>query len=531
MFSSRYCAALASLVLAVSVNLLHAQASPGAPPADQPTYTLKANTRIVLTDVTVTDSAGRPVHGLPQSAFHILDDKQTQTIVSFEEHAGVAPAAAPLVGARAGVYSNDYLQHLPPVLNIILLDITNLEMTDQMYLNYELTKFLNNVPNSQPLAIYLRSGERILLLQDFTSDPALLLAALHKAIPRFPPTGREYLTDLQTMHQLATYLSQLPGRKNVMWFSGGSTYFLRPDSIYANNVPWRTLYDELDQGRIAIYPVDARGLTVVSDIRMDSQHSVMAQVAQATGGRAFYNNNGLIEDANQVLNSDVSFYTLTYSPSKIKFDNKWHKVRIDVEGGPYQLSYRTGYFADGSLGSGQQPAKSRTALKANGEKVDVSPELRSIPIIFQATVLPASDPAVAALPKASAVIAAEPLKKGEIPFSIRYTMPVSALTVQDVDGEKRVSVGVGTMAFNSNGRPVVRKGERLNMSLNPQFLSEHPNGYLSIDQPVALQKGDEYLYLAVWDLTSGRLGTLQIALSVPKPPKEDQLKPPTSPSK
>ena len=36
-----------------------------------------------------------------------------------------------------------YLLHLPPVLNIILIDIANLDIPDQMYLNYELTKFLN----------------------------------------------------------------------------------------------------------------------------------------------------------------------------------------------------------------------------------------------------------------------------------------------------------------------------------------------------------------------------------------------------
>jgi VWFA-related protein len=516
--------ALAPVVVAWVVNSSQAQTANaplgGAPSQDQSTYTLKANSRIVLTDVTVTDAAGNPVRGLSQAAFHVLDNKQPQMIASFEEHTGIAPTAVPVVAAKPGVYSNDYLQHLPPVLNVILLDITNLEMTDQMYLNYELTKFLNNVPNGQPLAIYLRSGERILLLQDFTADKTLLLAALHKAIPRFPPTGREYLTDLQTMHQLATYLSQLPGRKNVIWFSGGSTYFLRPDSIVPSNVPWRTLYDELDQGRIALYPVDARGLTVGFDIRMTAQHSVMAEVAHATGGQAFYNNNGLVEAATQVLNRDVSFYTVTYSPQKINYDNKWHKVRIDVKGGPYRLSYRSGYFADGSLGTGERPAKSRTVLKAGGEKADVSPELRNVPIVFQANVLPSSDPALAALPKPSAAIAAGPLKKGEIPFSIRYTMPASSFTIQDIGGEKKVTLGIGAMAFNDNGRPILRKGERVTMALNPQFLSEHPNGSISIDQPIALLKGDEYLYLAVWDMASGRLGTLQIALSVPKPPKQ-----------
>ena len=93
----------------------------------------------VLTDVTVTDKNGNPVHGLPESAFRILDNNQPQTIASFEEHSGApAPAAATMqpVAATKGVYSNEYLLHLPPVLSVVIIDIANLSIPEQMYLNY-----------------------------------------------------------------------------------------------------------------------------------------------------------------------------------------------------------------------------------------------------------------------------------------------------------------------------------------------------------------------------------------------------------
>ena len=199
-------------------------------PPDQPTYSFHTDTHVVLTDVTVTDASGNPVHGLLQSLFRILDNKQPQVIASFEEHASI-PAATIQSASTAGVYSNDYLLHLPPVLNIVLIDIVNMQMADQMYLNYELTKFLNDRPAEQPLAIYLRAGSSCFLVQSFTSDRKLLLDAVHKAIPRFPPHGREYLADFDTLHQIAASLRQLPGRKNVLWFSGGSTSFLIPNDI------------------------------------------------------------------------------------------------------------------------------------------------------------------------------------------------------------------------------------------------------------------------------------------------------------
>jgi VWFA-related protein len=112
---------------------------------DQSTYSFHTNTRVVLTDVTVTDANGNPVHGLGQSAFHIFDNKKLQVIASFEEHSS-ADAATIQPTTRDGIYSNDYLLHLPPALNILLIDIANMDMAEQMYLNDELTKFLSERP-------------------------------------------------------------------------------------------------------------------------------------------------------------------------------------------------------------------------------------------------------------------------------------------------------------------------------------------------------------------------------------------------
>jgi hypothetical protein len=55
-----------------------AQTTPG-----QSIYSFQTGTRVVLTDVMVTDAHGNPVQGLPQSAFRIFDNKQPQVIASF----------------------------------------------------------------------------------------------------------------------------------------------------------------------------------------------------------------------------------------------------------------------------------------------------------------------------------------------------------------------------------------------------------------------------------------------------------------
>jgi len=495
--------------------------SQNQPPANQP-YTIQANSRVVLTDVTVTDSKGNPVHGLTESAFRIFDNKTPETIASFEEHSGT-PAAVTMepVTAAKGVYSNDYLLHLPPTLSVILVDIADLSVPDQMYLYYELNKFFREQPPGQPLAIFLRAGNGCFLVQNFTSDRELLLAALRKAIPRIPPTGREYLSDIDTMYQIAGQLSQLPGRKNVLWFSGGSTLYLREDAeIFEDPAAWRSLYDVLEQERIAVYPIDARGLINPPPQQLPllwAQEAKMNETALATGGQTFHDNNGLLEITSHILNSDSSFYTLTYTPHDFHFDNKWHKVRVKLSSDGYQLSYRRGYFADGSPGGADQSNKPRprTRLLPNGEKVQL-PAMSSLPIIFQARVLPASDPAVASAPKATGILPSSPPKRGSVPFSIRYSLPISALTQQTVDGKSKVIFGVASVVLNSDGRAVDKHASRIAITVNTDVVRLHPDAPIAFDQLLNLKKNDEYLYLAVWDMTSGRLGTLQVPVKVTK---------------
>jgi VWFA-related protein len=497
------------------------QTSPG-----QSTYTFQTDTRVVLTDVAVTDARGNPVHDLPQSVFHIFDNKRPQVIASFEEHAGI-PATTIVPEGTPGAYNNDYLVHLPPVLNVMLIDIARLDMTDQMYLNYELTKFLNEQPEGQPLAIYLRAGSGVFLLENFTSDRKLLLDALHKAIPRFPPLGSQYLTDFDTLRQIAIALSQLPGRKNVLWFSGGSfERTLISDAVpLQNDAAWRDLYDELDQERIAIYPIDARGLMVILRpavlLALVTQHQIMDQQAQATGGQVFYDNNGLKEATEHFLSTDSSFYTLTYSPHDLRFDNKWHKIRVAVDGGSYHLSYRTGYFADGSLRNTEQPLKSRTRLFANGEKLEI-PEVNTHPIIFHARVLPASDPSAAKLDKPSGVLHSLPAKKGSVPFSIRYTVPIDAFTMKHVDGKHQVVFGVAVIVLNRDGSLVEHDAQQITMTFKEDAFRRDPNLPITLDQQLNLAKGDQFLSLGVWDTATGRAGSIQIPLEVPKPSRHQE---------
>lgn len=490
-----------------------ANAQAGAGSVSQPKYTLQANTRMVLTDVTVTDQKGNPVHGLKASDFRVFDNKEPQEIASFEEHYRNDSAAGPRP-VSPGIYSNDYLAHPPHVLNVVFLDLTNIEIEDQMYLNYQLGKFFDALKPDEPIAVYARTGGASILLQGFTSDPALLRVAVRKVIPRFPAIGREYMDDFQTLRQMEFYLGQIPGRKNVLWFSGGSTFFLRPDtSALSLQDGWRSVYDELETQRIAIYPIDARGLTTTGSPKMLAQHSVMSNVAEATGGRAVFDYNGLALAAGQIVRDDGEYYTLTYSLHNFRYDNKWHKVSVTLPGTYYTLSYRRGYFADGTNPAESRPPRPRNRLLANGE---TAKELlaSNAPILFQASVC---EGAVDVPLSSTGDVQVKKPRKGTAPFTVQYSLPLDAFEVKSVNGKPTVRCGAAVIAFNDNGTMIAHRAQEITFSLK-EDAAAHPTGkVLPLNLEVDLSKGDVYILVGAWDIASRRLGTLEIPYHVDLP--------------
>ncbi|HEY4009818.1 MAG TPA: VWA domain-containing protein [Acidobacteriaceae bacterium] len=517
-----------------------------APPQEPtPALTLHAASRIVLADLIVTDAHGNPVHGLTAADFQVFDNGKPQRIASFEEHTDEPTETSAYNAPTPSGTATNTFQHLPPILNVVLIDTTNLELPDQIYLRIQLTKFLNNLPAAQPIAVFDRHGDYTVLLQPFTSDRALLQAAVNRAIPRIPLNGREYRSDSATLRQIGAYLIQVPGRKNVLWFSGGSTAYLlyglsaltastsvgpppssaagaaaaaasapstpvETPSVGEGADELREVYDELEAARIAVYPIDARGLTTGGDVALGPQQSQMIQTAEATGGQAFYNSNSLALVASHILSTDSSSYTLTYSPQNFHYDGKWHNIRIEGRRPGLHLNYRRGYFADQT----QQPApKSRklNTLFAGDSGPLAAPDLRSSPLIFKASVHPVStapSPAAAFIPLRPAA----PAAKGTTAFDIDYSLSTSTLTSATVDGAPRATVVFAALALDSDGNRIGQAIDRVRFPLTP----DSPARRLDVEQQIDLPRGSGFVTVTVWDPASGHIGTLQVPVTAGK---------------
>ena len=423
------------LCLGVSV-VGFGQSAPGAsngaaaqPHAQQnPVTTIKTNARLVVLDVVVKDGRGHPVHGLKASDFTVLEQNAPQTIGHFEEHAALVAADAmrlpKMPEMPPGIFTNYSPAPANGAVNVLLLDTLNTPLTDQMFVKQQLAAFLKTVQPGTRIAIF-GLNQRLVMLQGFTSDPEVLKTVLAKNKGKGSPllddpTGGggiqnsmadtmedndvdpeivanvrqfEAITQsfqlqvrvkytLDAMNQLARYLSIIPGRKNLIWFSGSFPVNVMPDTSGTMPDPFAAVASEEDEFRetvtmlasaqVAVYPVDARGLfnspvfsvTTTRNYggsrgtaRMQQgqnkfftqtaqEQGTMRDMAAATGGHAFVNTNGLAAAVASAIEEGSNFYTVSYVPTNGAQDGKLRKLKVHVDVPGVSLAYRQGYYAD-----------------------------------------------------------------------------------------------------------------------------------------------------------------------------------------
>ena len=166
------------------------EVSPAQPPATTPdagtTPTFRSQARLVQLDVAVTDSNGRPIAGLQQSDFTVLEDGKPQEIRVFEPHTpatkqATASAAAPSVPLPPHTFTNRVATPPDGPLSILLLDLWNTPVTDQAYARKQTIEFLKTLPKGRTISMFVL-GTKLVMVQGFTDDSSALVASAEKVM-------------------------------------------------------------------------------------------------------------------------------------------------------------------------------------------------------------------------------------------------------------------------------------------------------------------------------------------------------------
>ncbi|HEY2469856.1 MAG TPA: VWA domain-containing protein [Terracidiphilus sp.] len=324
--------------LLASVGVLPAQETPMQPEG-----------RIHL-DVVVTDAAGRPVIGLHEQDFKLLDDGKERGLISFAPYDGLHTKAD------------------PPVQMILVIDCVNNGFVELGYIRQGLTKFLrqNNGHLTQPTTIvrFAMSGV------DFLSQPSTDGNALANIVDQIgastmPKGLDDFSLSMKAMSTLVNKMANQAGRKMLVWLGTGWPTPPVPGQVFtkADEQDRHAEYDlivqfakGMQEGRITLYGGYSGAEFYLRDYlkpvrkvsETDPRDLVLSALAVKSGGRGeLTENNGdaAVSDAlNDFVAEASTFYSLSFDPPRARNADEFHELKVEVDRPGLKVHAMTGYY-------------------------------------------------------------------------------------------------------------------------------------------------------------------------------------------
>jgi VWFA-related protein len=298
----------------------------------------------------VTDKKGQAVTGLKPEDFTLEENGKKQKVSVF-----VPPGAAnrtATVAAPAGVLSN-HPEHVTPggPLTVVVLDALNSPFREQAYARSQMLKYVVEQGQSRQTMAVIALTDRLHVLQQFTSDPMVLMTAIKNFSPQeqilqagaAPPGSsvpidmggprspiadilasvqaeirsfnslqvgydieRRTVITIEAMRSLARMLGGLPGRKNVVWLTANLPFDLIPED---RNVTAAELQAELPgQGRQRSAAVNGVGSQAGEQRALHGQEIREAEATLASANIAIYpaDLNGLVSGQETLAASSMA---------------------------------------------------------------------------------------------------------------------------------------------------------------------------------------------------------------------------------
>jgi len=511
------------------------------PTSEVPSITIRANTRLVLVDVVVTDKKGQPVTGLKAEDFTVEENGKKQKIATFSPPSAnqKAPQSLP-----PGLLTNrpEYLKPAG-VPTVLLLDAANSHFQDQSYGRSQMLKYVVEQAEAGNAMAVMGLTDRLQVFQDFTSDPKILTTAIRKLQPQepilqagtsLPPTliagdpvlavqiqsfqnqavgfllERRTQVTLQAMRDLARSLGGLPGRKNVVWLTADFPFDLIPEDttmsdeeVVANlpslaNAENNVIVNGAGQAlaqqrglhnqeiRQAEFALANAGIAVYPvDMRglmvrgIDVEvTTALKQLAGQTGGKAYVSQNEIKNGIALAASDEKASYALGYYPENKKWDGKFRTIKVKVNQGDREIRHRKGYFA-------LDPAQ----VKNPNYEPDVAAALE-----FRA---PAT--------QVSFMAQAKPTDPGKM--RVVFLVDAHTLTAEDAAQGKKMNVSMYASVYGANGKNLETRSTKVDRTFDAATYQQILDKGMMVPIDMEMPAGAQRLGLAVLDSKTGFIGT------------------------
>jgi VWFA-related protein len=317
---------------------------------------------------------------------------------------------------------------------------------------------------------------------------------------------------LNALGSLARILGGLPGRKTLIWVTGDLPFSFIPEdrtmtaAELAEDLPSldtrrvgehasgnyaatfrqahaeeiREVATRLASAQVAVYPVDARGLSISTNI--DSQET-MREMARETGGRAYINQNEIKIGVERAFEDEAAAYTVGYYPDNKKYDGKYRGIKVKVKRDGVEIHSRRGYFAiDPTQTKGYNAQQE--VVSALGDAVPATF------VAFSAQVKPPSTNSV----------------QGKI--GVTFLVDGHSLSAEDASGGKHLNVSMYATIYSPDGKMLDNRRQLVDQTFDPNTYQKILQQGLMLHMDLDPQSGKNQLRLAVQDTRTGLVGTI-----------------------
>jgi len=301
---------LVCVVVALVAPETLAQQQPPAPP-DRPAF--RAGVEIVSLNVTVTDTGNRYITDLDDADFSVFEDGVKQDLSFFN-------------------------RRQQPIALSLLLD-SSASMEDKLpMLQSAAVSFVKRL-KSNDMAQIIDFDSRVEIRQAFTGNQA----ELEQAIGRIAAGGSTSLHNalyiaLKELRKIQAVSEEDVRRQALIVFSDGEDT--------SSLISFDEVLDLAKRSETAIYTIALRGADTQSKGFREAEF-VMRQLAQETGGRAFFplRAEDLTAVYGQIADELASQYTLGYTPKNGKRDGAWRRIVVQTTRANVTPRAKRGYFA------------------------------------------------------------------------------------------------------------------------------------------------------------------------------------------
>jgi VWFA-related protein len=523
---------------------------------EQPQFTIRSNTRLVEVHVVVVDKQGHPVPGLTRQDFEVTDEGQRQELVlcRMEQSTAVPtdvrrvapPGPTAVTNRTTGVQGQN-------AATIILFDPLTLRWEETAYAKIQLAKFLESVQPSDQIAILEQLLGGLRVLRDFSQDATDLTRFARRSqsqpgdpaaeskgsgledwgaslarwfrgrttVPQGPVRSSGYCSDLtecelKSLIQIANYVAVSPGRKNLLWITGGVSYLgTSVHGVFDSHFELaRVALRALTRANVAVYPVDARGLlpgvldasysaaernpalrfagpealraqtaedAAAEAGRISANQGPLLEFADHTGGRAFINTNDVLGAMQSAFTDASAIYTLAFYPQSQRLDGSFRKLRVKLVTRPeLTVRYRSGYW-DAPISG------------------DVETELR------EATWSPLDATGIG--------LTATSASASPGTLDLQVSVDVSALSLEQNGARRKGRVRIVVVQSTDDQEQVNFSDETLGLELRAETYQRMLNEGFSYRRVVRLSPRATRLRVVVIDPSSGRIGSLYVPFS------------------